>query len=251
MNSTKGLTDIVFLPGLTCDGEILFSSQIAKFKEIGHNVIVIDNTKAQTNQELVQQIIEQVKEPSHFVGLSAGGYALLELLKVKPELVDKMALVSTQAREDSAEKKESRNKMIDQVERGQYKAICNQLFDLMAAEQHLDDAELKSSFKAMAEKVTPQGFINQMKQILTKSEFLSFLPKIEKETLIIIGQDDRMFPPALSREMNDKIKNSNLSIIPDCGHLSTMEQPEAVTVELVNFFSRNIQRSKKAGEIGL
>ncbi len=243
------LKDIVFLPGLNCDGNILFAHQIAKFRELGHNVTVIDNTKAKNSQELVQQIISQVKEPSHFVGLSAGGYALMELLQTKPELVEKASFLNTQAKTDSAERRKNRRNSIERVRSGEYNTICEETYPIMVSKAHANRPDLKKAYLAMAEKVMPQGYINQTEQILSKPEFLSSLGNINCKSMIVAGQNDQLFSVEDAREIMDGINSrkanpiARLVIIKDCGHLSTLEQPEAVTDQLVKFLSRNIERT--------
>jgi pimeloyl-ACP methyl ester carboxylesterase len=55
--------------------------------------------------------------------------------------------------------------------------------------------------------------------------------------LVLVGDGDALTPPALSREIADGISGSRLVIVPDCGHLSTMEQPEAVNKALVEWMT--------------
>jgi pimeloyl-ACP methyl ester carboxylesterase len=54
---------------------------------------------------------------------------------------------------------------------------------------------------------------------------------------VLVGDGDELTPPALSREIAEGIAGSRLVIVPDCGHLSTMEQPEAVNRALVEWMN--------------
>ena len=47
----------------------------------------------------------------------------------------------------------------------------------------------------------------------------------------------RVSPPELAREIAGAIGSARLSVIADCGHLSTLEQPEKVTVALVDWMN--------------
>jgi pimeloyl-ACP methyl ester carboxylesterase len=55
-----------------------------------------------------------------------------------------------------------------------------------------------------------------------------FLPTIQCPTLVLVGRDDALTPPSMAQEIANAIPGARLEIIPDCGHLSTLEQPEAV-----------------------
>jgi pimeloyl-ACP methyl ester carboxylesterase len=56
-------------------------------------------------------------------------------------------------------------------------------------------------------------------------------------TLVLVGDGDALTPPALSQELAGGIAGSRLVVVPDCGHLSTMERPEAVTRALAEWMA--------------
>jgi pimeloyl-ACP methyl ester carboxylesterase len=53
--------------------------------------------------------------------------------------------------------------------------------------------------------------------------------------LVLVGDGDELTPPTLSQEIAAGIRGSRLVVIPDCGHLSTVERPQAVTLALVEW----------------
>ena len=55
--------------------------------------------------------------------------------------------------------------------------------------------------------------------------------------VVLVGDSDELTPPALSRELAEGIAGSRLVIVADCGHLSTMEQPDAVNRALVDWMT--------------
>ena len=50
--------------------------------------------------------------------------------------------------------------------------------------------------------------------------------------MILCGADDALTPPKLHQEIAERIPHARLVVIPECGHLSTMERPEAVTAAM-------------------
>ena len=52
---------------------------------------------------------------------------------------------------------------------------------------------------------------------------------------MLVGEQDRGTPPELAREIAGAIAGARLVIVPDCGHLSTIERPQAVTKALVEW----------------
>ena len=55
------------------------------------------------------------------------------------------------------------------------------------------------------------------------------LPGVEIPTLVLVGAEDAITPPELSREMSDMIEWASLVVVPDCGHLAPLERPAQVT----------------------
>ncbi|RPI44049.1 MAG: hypothetical protein EHM67_04325 [Hyphomicrobiaceae bacterium] len=56
-------------------------------------------------------------------------------------------------------------------------------------------------------------------------------------TLVLVGREDALTPPALAQEIAGGIAGSRLEIIADCGHLSTLERPEPVNQALRTWLS--------------
>jgi pimeloyl-ACP methyl ester carboxylesterase len=46
--------------------------------------------------------------------------------------------------------------------------------------------------------------------------------------LVLVGREDALTPVDLSQEIAAGIPGAKLEIVPECGHLSTLERPEAV-----------------------
>jgi pimeloyl-ACP methyl ester carboxylesterase len=67
------------------------------------------------------------------------------------------------------------------------------------------------------------------------------LGEIRLPTLIVVGQDDRMTPPALAQELRDGIAGATLEIVEDAGHMVMLEQPAVVAGHLQSFLR---QRSR-------
>ena len=65
------------------------------------------------------------------------------------------------------------------------------------------------------------------------------ISRITAPTLVIVGADDVATPPVKSERIAERIPGARLEQIADCGHTSTLEQPEAVTALLRNFLAQN------------
>ena len=85
----------------------------------------------------------------------------------------------------------------------------------------------------MCQDVGAQAYVRQQNAIMSRADSRPLLGTILCPTLVLVGAQDAATPPDLSGEMAAAIPAARLATIPDCGHLSTLERPEAVTRELV------------------
>jgi pimeloyl-ACP methyl ester carboxylesterase len=90
----------------------------------------------------------------------------------------------------------------------------------------------------MAEETGAEAFLRQQKAIMTRPDVLPLLPAITCPTLVLVGDGDELTPPLLSREIAAGIAGSRLVVVADCGHLSTMERPDAVNGALTEWMAR-------------
>jgi pimeloyl-ACP methyl ester carboxylesterase len=68
---------------------------------------------------------------------------------------------------------------------------------------------------------------------MTRIDSRPSLPAISCPTLVLVGAQDEATPPSLSEEMARAIPHARLAVVPECGHLATLERPDAVNAELV------------------
>lgn len=81
-----------------------------------------------------------------------------------------------------------------------------------------------------------EGVYRAGKAVMIERTYLEpKLSSIRAPTLVLCGKDDRATPPDHSRRIASKILGARLALVDDCGHTSTLEQPDAVNAELVPF----------------
>ena len=79
------------------------------------------------------------------------------------------------------------------------------------------------------------AYLRQQRAIIGRPDSRPSLAAISCPTLVLVGEQDQGTPLALSQEMAAAISGSRLVVVPECGHLSTIERPEAVTKALVEW----------------
>jgi pimeloyl-ACP methyl ester carboxylesterase len=99
------------------------------------------------------------------------------------------------------------------------------------------DAKIVATVKAMATATGVAGYVRQQEAIIGRVDSRPHLAAIRCPTLVLCGRDDLLTPVALHEEMANAIPGARLVVAPQCGHLSPLEQPQLVTMNLVHWIS--------------
>ncbi len=103
-----------------------------------------------------------------------------------------------------------------------------QLLPVLIHKERLADKPLVDVVLQMGVDTGVEAFKRQQTALMGRPDNRPFLPSIQCPTLVLVGREDALTPLELSQEIADGIPGAKLEIVPDCGHLSTMERPEAV-----------------------
>ena len=224
---------IVLIPGLLCSAR-MYEPQIPALWRRGP-VMVADHTRSDSMAGIAADILAAAPPRFALAGLSMGGYIAFEILRQAPERVARLALLDTQARPDTPEQSERRRLQIELASKGRLLEVADLQFPLMISEPRHGDAGLRALNRQMANDVGPEAFARQQRAIIGRPDSRSDLAAIRCPTLVLVGAQDALTPPDRAEEMAAAIGGARLAVIEDSGHLSTVEQPEAVTAALVGW----------------
>jgi pimeloyl-ACP methyl ester carboxylesterase len=224
---------ILLVPGLNCSAR-LYAHQVPALWRFGP-VQIADHTRADDMAAIAAGILNAASPRFALAGLSMGGYIALEIVRQAPERVAKLALLDTGARSDTLEQTERRHRLIGLAQTGRFAEVPDILFPLLVHRNRHGDATLKNINRMMAQETGPEAFIRQQHAIMGRADLRASLPAIRCPTLVLVGDGDELTPPALSQEIAAGIPGARLVTVPDSGHLSTLEQPDAVNKVLVDW----------------
>lgn len=227
---------LVLVPGLACTPR-LYAEQMPALWTFGP-VLVADHRRADHMDAIARQILAEAPPRFALCGLSMGGYIAFAIQRLAPDRVMKLALLDTGSRSDTPEASERRKAAMAKVQEGEFVSVMEAFWPMLVHKNRRDDAALKKIAIGMAITAGPEAFVRQQQAILTRADSRPGLPSIRCPTLVLVGEGDELTPPALADEMAELIPNSRLIKVPDCGHLSTLEKPDAVTKALVEWMER-------------
>jgi pimeloyl-ACP methyl ester carboxylesterase len=218
---------IVLIPGLGCSAR-LYAAQIPALWRVGP-VTVADHRRDDSMAAIARRILAAAPPKFALAGLSMGGYIAFEIMRQAPQRVAKLALLDTGARAEAPEQTERRKVAIELATSGRYAEVVDIVFPIYVHRKRHNDAALKAIVQNMAEDTGAEAFLRQQHAIIHRPDSRPGLGAIKCPTLVLVGDDDQATPLELSREIAAGIAGSRLVVIPESGHLSTLEQPAKVS----------------------
>jgi pimeloyl-ACP methyl ester carboxylesterase len=212
----------------------MYAAQIPQLWRAGP-VTIADHTRDESMSAIARRILGTAPARFALAGLSMGGYVAFEILRQAPERVAKVALLDTSARADAPEQTAMRRAQMTLAAQGRLAEVVEQQFPRLVHRAHRTDASLRGVFNLMAEEVGAAGFIRQQTAILGRSDSQPTLASIRCPALVLVGEGDELTPPERAAEIAAGIPGAHLVSVPQCGHMSTLEQPAEVTRALLEW----------------
>ena len=219
---------LALLPGTLCS-EMLWEAQVTALGDIAE-VRIID-TSQHDNLPALAQHVHRVMPP-HFAvaGLSYGGIVALAVWRHNPQAISHLALMNTTPLPVTPEKRADQLSQVDIARTGGFQKIAAKQADaILSLVNRQDDNAYRDKIIGMAEAVGVEGFANQIYAQVNRPDSQPHLEQIQCRTLVLCGEQDVFCPPEIHQEMAKRIENSIYRIVGECGHLSSLEQPEDVT----------------------
>jgi 3-oxoadipate enol-lactonase len=169
-------------------------------------------------------------------GLSMGGYIALNAMGKYHERFDALILSDTQCIADTSEAKEKRMRAIESIKyTGVEKYAEESIKNFFSPESFLTKGKEIADVREMIVKTSEQSLCSTLLALSVRKETCHILPEIKVPVLIMVGNEDKITPPAAARFMHEKIEGSFLKIIDHAGHLSNLENPGEFNVQLKKF----------------
>lgn len=175
-------------------------------------------------------------QPIVFIGLSMGGYIAWQFARKYASRLRALALLDTRALADTDEARAGRLKMAENVAAWGSRRVAEMMGPkLSASSTFKTKPDVIAAIRRVVENTSPASIAAAQRGMAARPEMASFLPKIRVPALVIVGDEDAISPPAEMEAIAAAIPNAEFVIIPNSGHMTTMENPEAVNATLSKF----------------
>lgn len=222
---------LVLLPGMLCDAG-LFAHQTEHLAEVAE-VGVGDLTRDDSVGGMARTVLDGAPERFSLAGLSLGGIVAMEVMRRAPERVERLALVDTSPLPPRPDQLETWDGFERMTAEGRFMEVTTErLMPALVHPSRQGEPDITNAIERMAENVGEEAFLRQLSAQRGRPDSRESLARIECPTLVLCGRQDALCPFALHEEMAGTISGAVLVPVEGCGHLSSLERPEAVTAVL-------------------
>jgi pimeloyl-ACP methyl ester carboxylesterase len=185
-------------------------------------------------------IIKELKLNKPFIcGLSMGGYIALRTVEKNQNIFGGLILCDTRSEADDNAGKLKRSAAINQINNeGLIKFVDPFVTNCFSDETIRDQEKLFLTTLHKTHKQNPIGVKGAIIGIMSRTDTTGFLPEIKIPTLVLCGSFDALTPPPVMRALAEKIPDAEFAIIPHAGHMSPLENPDAVNDLIYGFMKR-------------
>lgn len=218
---------LILLPGLLCDKRVWRHQQehLADLADIH----IPDFRHKDSFDAMADVILEDAPQRFHLAGHSMGGRVAMQILHKAPERIIKLALLDTGIHPPDVNEKNKRQVLLDLAEEKGMHSLAHTWAPPMVHPQRHEDHAFMQQIYDMVESYDVKSFRNQVHALLQRPDAEPFMAKAPKGTLVLCGREDAWSPPEQHEDIARAIPDHPAVVIVEhCGHMSTVEQPEAV-----------------------
>jgi pimeloyl-ACP methyl ester carboxylesterase len=223
-----------------CD-ERLFAPQLAVLGD-AFDCRVFVFRQEDSMRQMASRLLAAAPPRFTLIGLSLGGYVAFEVLRQAAPRLERLALLDTRASADNDTSRAGRLADIAKVREDGIEALIPELPPRWLLPAHLARSDLVELMASMARSIGASGQRNQQRAMLARPASFDQLARSTLPMLVLCGAQDPVTPVADHVAMAERSASSRLEIVPDCGHLSTLEQPQVVNRILVDWLDTTATR---------
>lgn len=214
-------TTVLLVPGMLNDASLwdAVAAQLDSLVDV-RRVPALSQASVPAMADAAWQLLEDLppEAPVVLVGFSLGGYVAIDMLARPRRELKAAVLVSTSARPESPESQAAREKTIA----GMRKNFERMVDGIAAFVTHQPDAQQR--IKPMMLGVGAEVAIRQNQAVMQREDHRAVLAKLTLPVTVLCGEQDRVTPPELSKELAALIPGAQLQLVSDCGHMLPVEQ---------------------------
>ncbi len=250
VDGDESMSAIIFIHGFPFDHH-MWNNQTGKFSSnyfcITYDVRGLGDSEPGDGQYTMESFVDDleiVMDESNvnkpvLCGFSMGGYISLRAVEKMEEKFSGLILCDTKSGADNNEGKINRSLGIKKINSEGVKKFVGDFIPNCFSDFSLENRnELVNKTIRGSESYSPTGIKGCLLAMVGRTDTTEYLSKLKIPTLVLCGEEDNLTTPDVMMGMADRIHNSEFYTIPKAGHLSPIENPEAVNKHIESFLKR-------------
>jgi len=224
---------VVLIPGLLCD-RFVWEPVLAALQ--GRISIELADLSTQDSlTKMAQDTLAAFPGTLFVAGHSMGARVALEMARLAPARVQRLALLDTGIHPLKEDEREKRAEIVAYAHAQGMAALAARWLPGMVHPDRTEDRTLMADLTAMVERMDPDLHERQIHALVTRPDASKYVAGITCPTLLAVGRQDQWSPVAQHEEMLRRMPNATLTVIEDAGHFAPVEQPAAAAELLKNW----------------
>lgn len=213
----------IFIPGHLCDGR-LYAPQIGTRPD----AVIADVTRDDSIAAMAARLLDTAPDRFVLAGLSMGGMVAMEVMARAPDRVAGALLMATDPTAARPKEIAWRAGERAKVAEGGLAAFARPFAAMFFAHDQAVAARLDPEVAAMQDAADAALYGRQSDALDGRRDLLDTLSGCPVPVEILAGREDRICPPVLHERLAGVLPQARLDILPGCGHLISLERPQAV-----------------------
>ena len=226
------MTQLVLIPGLACDGA-MWRHQLDALPAHHQTRVTDVHMRHGTIQAMAQALLDEQPGDLILCGASMGGIVAMEAIRQAPQRIKGLALLGTNARPETDDVRKLRELAVTLFESGRAAEVLRANVPLAFHASRSSDAALVRTYLDFVLRAGVRQLVDQNRAIMARPDARVHLPSITCPVLVVCGDSDQLTPPECSQEIATLVPRARLVLLPECGHMLTMERPNEVNAALL------------------
>lgn len=224
------MTPLVLIPGMMCDAR-LFGPQVDAFS-MDYDLIFASITEEASVTKLAERVLSQSPERFAVAGLSMGGIVAMEMLRIAPQRIERIALMDTNPMAETEQVKAGRIPQMMAVREGRLASVMRDEMKPKYLAPGPGRKDVLDLCMKMALGIGPHAFLRQSRALMDRPDQTETLRGSTIPSLILCGRYDKLCPITRHEYMASLMPHATFEVIEDAGHLPTLENPDATNLAL-------------------
>tara|TARA_B100002003_G_C14155617_1_gene556372 strand:- start:5598 stop:6362 length:765 start_codon:yes stop_codon:yes gene_type:complete len=239
---------VILLPGMVCD-RASWAPVIAPLESFAE-VRVADYVNEDSLAGMAESVLASAPEQFSLAGHSMGGRVAMEICRLAPERVRRLCLIATEHTpkpegDAGIQETNARLGMLELARSRGMTAMAEGWSPNLLAENNRGDQALLDAMVRMIGRQPVARLESHIKAGEARPDSTDVLRSLSCPVMLIAGEEDTLRPASVMARMQSLIKHCQFEIIPNCGHMPMMEQPDTVGSLLQTWLTAAINPSNQ------